>query len=116
MDAAAAPYGRCKSPKGNYQRKELIVNMRALTGKALAAVVLSASAVGGIGAVAVVSAGTANAMPISTIRGECAEAGGSFWISYVDGRVAGYNCGYRDISGDYWIDMYDRGGNYVGTA
>ena len=55
-------------------------------------------------------------MPVSTIRTECGQAGGTFWTSYVDGRVSGYNCGHRDISGDYWIDMYDRSGNYVGTA
>jgi len=91
------------------------MNRRALAGKAVAAVVLSASAVGGIGAVEVVTAGTANAMPISTISRECGQAGGSFWTSYVDGRAVGYNCGYTDISGDYWIDYYDRRGNYAGT-
>jgi hypothetical protein len=92
------------------------MNMRALAGKAVAAVVLSASAVGGIGAVAVVIAGTANAMPIETIRSECADAGGSFWTTYGNGRVSGYYCGYRDISGDGWVDMYDRYGNYIGTG
>src|SRR5215213_4973804 len=61
----------------NTNKKELIMNMRALAGKAVAAVVLSASAVGGIGAVEVVTAGTANAMPISTISRECGQAGGS---------------------------------------
>jgi hypothetical protein len=91
------------------------MNMRALAGKAVAAVVLSASAVGGIGAVAVVTAGTANAMPISNIRGECSNAGGRFWTTYVNGRPFSYQCGYRDISGNYWIDSYDRNGDYLYT-
>jgi hypothetical protein len=91
------------------------MNMRALAGKAVAAVVLSASAVGGIGAVAVVTAGTANAMPVSTIRTECSGAGGSFWTEYAVGRLIGYSCGYTDSSGDYYIDSYDRYGNYKGT-
>jgi hypothetical protein len=95
--------------------RELVMNMRALTGRRWR-VTLSASAVGGIGAVAVVVAGTANAMPVETIRSECADAGGSFWATYGSGRVTGYYCGYRDISGDGWVDMYDRYGNFIGTA
>jgi hypothetical protein len=92
------------------------MNMRALTGKAVAAITLSASAVGGIGAVAVVVAGTANAMPVETIRSECADAGAHSWATYGRGRVTGYYCDYRDISGDGFVDMYDRYGNYIGTA
>jgi hypothetical protein len=81
------------------------MNKGTILGKALAAVVLSASAVGGVGGVAVVTAGTANAMPVETIRSECADAGGSFWATYGSGRVTGYYCGYRDISGEGWLDI-----------
>jgi hypothetical protein len=77
------------------------MNMRALAGKAVAAVVLSASAVGGIGAVAVVTAGTADAMPREAqcivIYQVMSDSADMAQAAYAQGDEAG---------GDSWMDIY----------
>ena len=83
--------------------------MKTFLGRAVAVTALCVATVGG-------TAGTANAMPISTIKSECNAASGRFWTEYTSGRISGYACGYTDTSGNYWIDFYDRYGNYRFTG
>ena len=70
---------------------------------------------------AFISAGTASALPISTLQTECRGAGGSWSIEYGYNStgvryVSGYECWYRDIGGGLNVDFYDRRGNYTGSG
>jgi hypothetical protein len=59
------------------------------------------------------TAATANAMPISTLKSECQSANSGRWVTdYSGGRVSGYYCYYSSISGNGYVDYYDRYGNY----
>lgn len=91
------------------------MDMRALVAKVLTVVAMSATLVGlGVGSA---SAATS----LSTLKSECADAGGSWAADFItnsSGRrvVTGYSCWYTDISGDAYVDSYDRYGNYRGTG
>lgn len=85
---------------------------RTVTGAVLAA---------SIAVPALFSAGTASAMPISTLRTECRGAGGAWQVEYMYSGagiryVSGYECWYRDIHGGQHVDFYDRRGNYGGSG
>jgi hypothetical protein len=87
------------------------MNTRALLKRATAAALLSATlaAPGVVG----LTAATANAMPISTLKSECQGANNGRWVTdYSGGRVIGYYCYYSSISGNTYVDYYDRYGNY----
>ncbi|MFT4086012.1 MAG: hypothetical protein QM658_02480 [Gordonia sp. (in: high G+C Gram-positive bacteria)] len=72
------------------------------------------------GPLAAVQAAPANALPISTLTTECRQAGGTWYVDYgYNGNVryvTGYQCFYRDIHGDRYVDFFDRRGNYQGTG
>lgn len=61
------------------------------------------------------AAPAANAEPIkeSTIKSECADAGGAYQTGVYGGRRLSA-CVYRDITGTQYYDTYDNG-NYTGT-
>ncbi len=68
-----------------------------------------------------VTASTASALPISNLQSECRQANGQWVVEYSTNStgiryVSGYECWYRDINGDQYVDLYDRKGNYQGTG
>ena len=72
-------------------------------------------------AVVGLTAGTANAVPIQVLASECGSANGTwvtdFSINPNGSRtITGYQCFYKDIGGDQYVDYYDRRGNYKGTS
>ncbi len=84
--------------------------------KRVAAVAALTAAIGGPGVIGLTTA-SANALPISNLQSECRQAAGTWRVVYGDGRqVTGYQCWYRDISGDQYVDFYDRRGNFKGTG
>jgi hypothetical protein len=63
----------------------------------------------------------ANAVPIQMLANECASANRTWVTDFItnpnDTRtITGYQCFYKDISGDDYVDLYDRRGHYRGTA
>ena len=63
------------------------------------------------------SAAPARALPISNLQSECRGAGGQWRVEYGGAhQVTGYQCWYKDISGNQYVDLYDRRGNYRGTG
>jgi hypothetical protein len=67
------------------------------------------------------TAATAHALPISGLQSECRGAGGSWQVEYGYNStgiryVSGYECWYKDIGGNQYVDFYDRRGNYTGTG
>ncbi|GAB88654.1 hypothetical protein [Gordonia rhizosphera] len=67
------------------------------------------------------TAPTATALPISNLQSECRQANGQWVVEYSTNStgiryVSGYECWYRDINGDQYVDLYDRKGNYQGTG
>jgi hypothetical protein len=68
------------------------------------------------GALMTVTAPTVLAKPIAekTIRSQCKADRGDY-STYVYQGHRYSSCGYRDISGDYWIDYYTDG-EYTGTV
>jgi hypothetical protein len=93
-----------------HRPKEIIMCKRAILGKAVAAALLSASAVGLLGA------GIATARPTTGgLRDSCTGAGGSWYMDgyHQDGRY--YLLGYRcQLSG--FTMVYDRNGDYIGDT
>jgi hypothetical protein len=86
--------------------------------KRAAAVGALTAAIGASGVIGLTAA-TANALPISNLQSECRGGGGSWHVEYSSGavrQVTGYQCWYKDISGDQYVDFYDRRGNYTGTS
>jgi hypothetical protein len=82
---------------------------------AAAALTAAIAAPGVIG----LTAATANARPIRNLQSECRGAGGGWHVEYSGGavrQVTGYQCWYKDISGNQYVDFYDRRGNYTGTS
>ncbi len=87
---------------------------RATTIAALTATIMATGFIG-------LSAGTADALPISNLQSECRGAGGSWVVDYGYNStgiryVTGYECWYKDIDGNLWVDLYDRKGNYRNTG
>jgi hypothetical protein len=95
------------------QRRSIMKNTvlkRVLAGTVLAATL-------GVPGIVGLTAATANAMPISTLASECRSAPKGQWITeYTAGRVTGYMCFYNDISGNRYVDFYDRYGNYKSSG
>jgi hypothetical protein len=83
--------------------------------RVLAGTVLAATL--GVPGIVGLTAATASAMPISTLASECRSAPKGQWITeYTAGRVTGYMCFYNDISGNRYVDFYDRYGNYKSSG
>ena len=86
--------------------------------KRAAAVAALTAAIGTPGVIGVTAA-TANALPISNLQSECRGAGGGWHVEYSGGtvrQVTGYQCWYKDISGNQYVDFYDGRGNYTGSS
>lgn len=83
-----------------------------------AAAVLTVTAAIGAPASIGLSTVTAHALPISNLQSECRGAGGKWIVEYgsVTHQVTGYQCWYKDIGGNGYVDFYDRKGNYRGTG
>jgi hypothetical protein len=80
---------------------------------ALATLTAAVGATASIG----LSAATAQALPISNLQSECRGAGGQWRVEYGGAhQVTGYQCWYKDIGGNGYVDFYDRKGNYRGTG
>lgn len=74
------------------------------------------AAMGGSGVTGLFAA-SANALPISNLQSECRQAAGTWRVVYSGGhQVSGYQCWYKDVSGDQYVDFYDHRGNYKGTG
>jgi hypothetical protein len=119
---SSATVGRVKEtarrnePTSDQQRRSIVKNTvlkRVLAGTVLAATL-------GVPGIVGLTAATANAMPISELKSECQSANNGYWRTeyspYNRSTITGYSCYYSDISGNRYVDWYDRYGNYKGTG